>query len=154
MEELWKSVALENAPEKQSNSMPPTTPRMSFAHFGEPEIEKTIRSGAKRQVSVCGEAIPSARDQPSVAQIRRLRLIGADNRDNPLRGVIETVPSSACNPYTAVSYVWGDKSQPFRLLVGEGQYIPLTTSLDSMPQDFQESLAKSEKRAGRWVVVT
>ena len=86
-------------------------------------------------------------------EIRRLRLIGSHNRNEPLRGVIETVPFSTYSPYTAVSYVWGDNTQPFQLLVGEDQYVPLTASLNCLLRDFREYISETRKHAGRWVVV-
>lgn len=59
------------------------------------------------------------------------------------------------DPYTAISYVWGDNSQPFQLLVGEDQYVPLTASLDGLLRDLRKAAAeKGEwKHANRYVSV-
>jgi hypothetical protein len=72
--------------------------------------------------------------------------VAAHNRDEPIRGVLETVPLSTYSPYTAISYVWGDNDQPFKLLVGEDQYVPLTASLDRLLRDLRK--VASEK--GGW----
>ena len=120
-----------------------------------PALNSNMRSTATEQ-SPSWQSRQKYRYAPlGPREIRRLRLVVAHNPDEPLHGVLETVPLSTYSPYTAISYVWGDNQQPFQMLVGKNQYIPLTASLDGLLRDLRKAASKwgHWKHANRYVTV-
>ena len=77
-------------------------------------------------------------DLESDDQIRILRLESGAG-DSPLRCSIEHSHLLDNPGYTAISYMWGDDTQPYEMSVGEHGSIPLTKSLYFLLKDLRES---------------
>lgn len=69
--------------------------------------------------------------------IRILHLKPGHDGD-PLQGTIEHVDVNSDVTFSAISYVWGSQDTPYRMLLGDDQYVPLTKSLHETLQNLRE----------------
>lgn len=59
------------------------------------------------------------------------------NYGDPLHCTIEHVDVDSGVTFSAISYVWGNEETPYGMLVGDDQYVPLTTSLHEAFQNLR-----------------
>lgn len=74
----------------------------------------------------------------SSTHIRLLHLDPGTDAD-PLRCSIIQVDLNEKPNFTAISYMWGPPEKPFRMLVEDSHFIPLTASLDVLLKDVRHS---------------